>query len=259
MKSLIRIIFRPLLALMLCTAGHTASAQDCQVSAIACAATVRTMLVTCAAAAVVEGAIPTFDWNCAGAAASTASCYNMAKYCAADPNKRTPAVSSGGARGKVSSPAKVTTKTCSELSGYYGDRVNQLEFKKATISNKTSISSIRMTCTSGKTFTFIGNNGDSGSTWTGNSCGNGNMMQGLQVRHTNSVSVNALGTVCDNVTKSSNDNTNGTFFGGGTGTSETLTCSEGKYLLGLNVYTTPTLPLSSRIADGVELLCMGMK
>jgi hypothetical protein len=245
-------------ALGLLGAAATASA-SCKTDAIGCAANTSGMLLACAAAAEGLGAVPVFDYACyTEAVAVVGSCNAMAESCSRDTTTNNPLTTSGGSKGSTSGTKQ--TFTCGNVSttSPYLNRVTGFYFKKDTVGGLELISSIRMHCSTGGTATFIGNDGTSGTTWTGGICSSGRLTQGLKVR--SGSYIDGLTRICDTVGFSSTDSDNvspTTTFGGTGGSPSELKCPEGKYIFGLNVWYDGTLPLASRTARGVELLCRG--
>jgi hypothetical protein len=245
-------------ALGLLGAAATASA-SCRTDAVACAAESTGMLLVCAAAADTLALVPVFDYGCVVAAAAVVgSCNAMAENCSADTTTNNPPTTSGGSKGLTNGFKQ--TITCGNVSttSPYLNRVTGFYFKKDTVGVNELISSIRMHCSTGGTATFIGNNGTSGTTWTGGICSSGRLAQGLKVR--SGSYIDGLTRICDTVGFSSTDSDNvspTTTFGGTGGSPSELKCPEGKYIFGLNVWYDSTLPLASRTARGIELLCRG--
>ncbi|NJL18021.1 MAG: hypothetical protein HC938_13430 [Nitrospira sp.] len=220
-----------IVALGLLGAATTASA-SCKTDAIGCAANTSGMLLACAAAAEGLGANPVFDYACyTEALAVVGSCNAMAESCSRDTTTNNPLTTSGGAKGTTSGTKQ--TITCGNISstGRYENRVTGFYFKKDTVNSLTLISSIRMHCSTGGSAVFIGNDGTSGSTWTGGICGNGRLTQGMKVR--SGAYIDGLTRICDTVGFSSTDSDNvspSTTFGGTGGTESQLKCPEGKYI-----------------------------
>ncbi|MFZ5636536.1 MAG: hypothetical protein ACOY82_08100 [Pseudomonadota bacterium] len=249
-----------ILAVGLLGAAATASA-SCRTDALGCAANASGMLLACAAATDALGTIPVFDYACAVEAASaSAACIAMAENCGRDTTSNNPATTSAGLVG--SGTLTKQTYTCGTASGGgsgYENRVTGIYAKKMLRSGSDYylVSSIKMQCAKGSAI-FVGNNGVDGTTWSGGTCANGKMVQGIAFRAGSWV--DAIGRICDTVSYSStdSDNSTGALVGDPDGGSRVdKLCPEGKYVFGLNVWYDNTLPLASRFVRGVEPLCRG--
>jgi hypothetical protein len=230
---------------------------DCNLKALSCAGTSAGMILACSAATAADGFIPTFDYKCAaGLLAAGGTCGQLINSCVQSPTVHNPPSFPRNATGTITGTK--TTGTCGQTGNPHENRAHGVSVKYSSNvgpgGTYTLVTGIRLTCANGQTKDFL--SGGPGGSWSGSTCSNGKMVQGLSLRYGSYI--DAAARVCDYVPDSTTTDTTGALVGGSGGAAKTITCNEGEYLYGLNTWTDTNAPANRRIIEGVELICRGM-